>query len=125
MIGMATRRPVAFTLALGLLGGAGLIATVWNTDRGPMVFLPYGALIIATAAYLRAERVPGFMRRFGLALGTFMVATLILYMFIGLLAAKTLLVMPAWEHMWRLALLVATGSALSSAVAQLSATQEF
>ncbi len=125
MIGIATRRPMAFTLALGLMGGAALVATAWNTSRGPMVLLPYGALMIATAAYLRLERVPGFVRRFGLALGTFMVATLILYLSIGALAAKSLFLLPASEHAWRLALMLAIGGAFSLAVAQLTATQEF
>jgi hypothetical protein len=124
MTGTATHRPVAFTLALGLLGGAALIVTSWAISRGPIVLLPYAALVLVTAAYLRIERVQHFARRFGLALGSFMVATIVLYLFIGLVSAKTLFVISLWGHAWRLGIMLAMGAALSAAVAQLTATQQ-
>jgi len=123
MTGTATHRPVAFTLALGLLGGAALIVTSWATSRGPIVLLPYALLVLATAAYLRIEHVQHFARRFSLALGSFMVATVVLYLFIGLVAAKSLFVISLWGHAWRLGIMLAIGAALSAAVAQLTATQ--
>lgn len=124
MSGTATRRPVAFSLALGLLGGAALIITVWSTSRGPVVLFPYAALVLVTAAYLRIERVQQFTRRFNLALGSFMVATVVLYLFVGLVAAKTLFLITPWGHTWRLGIMLAIGAALSAAVAQLTGTQE-
>jgi hypothetical protein len=124
MTGTATRRPVAFTLALGLLGGGALITTVWSTSRGPMVLFPYAALVLVTAAYLRLEHVQHFRRRFGLALGSFMVATVVLYLFIGLVAANTLFIITPWGHAWRLGIMLAIGATLSAAVAQLTETQE-
>ncbi len=124
MTGIATRRPVAFSLALGLLGGGALITTVWTTTRGPIVLFPYAALVLVTAAYLRLERVQHFARRFSLALGTFMVASLLLYLFIGLVAAKTLFVISLWGHAWRIGFMLVIGSALGAAVAQLTATRE-
>ena len=123
MTGTATHRPVAFTLALGLLGGAALIVTSWAISRGPIVLLPYALLVLATAAYLRIEHVQHFARRFSLALGSFMVATVVLYLFIGLVAAKSLFVISLWGHAWRLGIMLAIGAALSAAVAQLTATQ--
>ncbi|HXH90326.1 MAG TPA: hypothetical protein VNN25_02010 [Thermoanaerobaculia bacterium] len=123
MTGTATHRPVAFTLALGLLGGAALIVTSSAISRGPIVLLPYALLVLATAVYLRIEHVQHFARRFSLALGSFMVATVVLYLFIGLVAAKSLFVISLWGHAWRLGIMLAIGAALSAAVAQLTATQ--
>ena len=121
--GIATHRPLAFALALGLLGGGALITTVWVTTRGPMVLLPYAALVLTTAAYLRIEQVRPFRRRFNLAFGAFMFATVVLYLFIGLVRAKTLLLIPIWGHAWRLGFMAVIGAALSAAVAQLTATK--
>lgn len=123
MTGTATRRPVAFALSLGLLGGGALITTVWVTSRGPMVLLPYAALVLVTAAYLRLEHVQHFARRFGLALGSFMTATVTLYLFIGLVSAKTLFEITPWGHTWRLGIMLVIGTALSAAVAQVTATE--
>lgn len=123
MTGTATRQPVAFALALGLLGGGALITTAWTTTRGPLVLFPYAALVLVTAAYLRLERVQLFRRRFAIALGSFMFATVLLYLFIGLVAAKTLFVITPSGHAWRLGVMLAIGAALSGAVAQLTAAE--
>jgi hypothetical protein len=122
MPGTATQRPVAFALALGLLGGGALITTVWTTTRGPLVLVPYTVLVLVAAIYLRVERVQHFARRFSLVLGAFMFATVLLYLFIGLVAAKTLPVISPLGHAWRLGLMLLIGSALSAAVAQLTGT---
>ena len=120
----ASERPFAFITALGLLGGGALITTVSITTRGPMIFLPYAALVLATGAYLRVEKVRPFARRFGLALGAFMAATLILYIFIGVVAnARALVEISLVGHAWRLGLMLGIGSLLSAAVAQLTATR--
>jgi len=120
MAGTATNQPVAFTLALGLLGGGALIATAWNTTHGPLVLVPYAALVLAAAVYLRVERVQYFGRRFGMTLGVFMFATVLFYLYVGLFTAKTLFIIPLWGHAWRLGFMLAIGSALSAAVAQLT-----
>lgn len=122
MVGTAVRQPIAFILALGLLGAGAIITTVWNTSRGPRVLIPYAVLILVTAVFLRVERVQHFSRRFAIALGAFMCATVIFYLFVGLVTAKTLFVISLWGHAWRLGLMLLIGSALSAAVAQLSAT---
>jgi len=123
MIGSATERPLAFALALGLLGGAALITVEWTTTRGPLVLIPYGALVLAAAVYLRVERVQFWRRRFELTLGTFMVASLVLYVFVGTVLTRSLLSISAWGHTWRMGLMLAIGTALSAAVAQLTATK--
>ncbi len=123
-IGIATHQPLAFALSLGLLGGGALIATVSLSTRGPLIYIPYAAIVLASAAYLRFERVQPFATRFGLSLGAFMVATILLYLFIGLFHAKTLFVISLLGHAWRLGLMLLIGSALSAAVAQLTATTQ-
>jgi hypothetical protein len=123
MTGSATDRPLAFVFALGALGGAALITVEWATTRGPLILFPYAALAIVSAVYLRFECVQGWLRRFSLALGSYMVATVTLYLFIGLVLARSLFDISAWGHMWRLGLMLLIGSALSAAVAQLSATK--
>src|ERR1700704_3823902 len=79
IIGQATSRPIAFVASLGVLGGAALITTVSLSHRGPTIYLPYAAIILAAAFYLRSEHVRDFGRRFAMALGSFMLATVILY----------------------------------------------
>lgn len=123
IIGQATARPIAFVASLGVLGGAALIATVSLSRRGPMIYLPYTAIVLTAAFYLRSEHVQGFATRFGLALGAFMLATVIVYLFIGLYSAKTLFVISLAGHAWRLALMFGVGALLSAAVAQLTATR--
>jgi hypothetical protein len=86
-----------------------------------MIYLPYGWLIIATGFFLRHERVRPFSRRFCLAFGAFMCASLLLYVFVGLVAAKTLLVMPLAGHAWRLGIVLGLGGVLSAALAQVTA----
>ena len=123
MIGSATDRPMAFVLALGLLGGAALVTLEWTTTRGPLVLIPYAAIILVSWLYLRLERVQGWSRRFILTLGSFMVATVVLYVFIGAVLARSLFVISAWGHTWRLGLMLLIGALLSAAVAQLTATK--
>lgn len=123
-IGTATHHAVGFVLSLGLLGGGALITTVSLTRRGPAIFLPYALIVIASAIYLRVERVQGFSNRFVLSLGVFMVATVLLYAFIGLVQAKTLFKISLFGHAWRLGFMLLIGAALSAAVAQLTSTSQ-
>ena len=123
-VGNATKNPVAFALSLGVLGGSALIVTVWTSRRGPLVLLPYAALVIVAAIYLRAERVSGFMRRFSLTFTVFMIATAAVYIFVGTVTAKTLFTISLWGHLWRLGLVSVIGGVLSAATAQLTSTQD-
>ena len=123
-IGNATERPIGFVVSLGLLGGAALITTISLTNRGPAIYLPYAAIVLASGAFLRVEEVRPFNKRFALSLGVFMVATILLYLFIGIAQAKTLFVIPLLGHAWRIGLVLVIGALLSAAVAQLTATRE-
>lgn len=124
MIGTATQRPLAFSLALGLLGAGFIIVTAWNTTHGPLVLIPYAVLVLAAAVYLRVERVQDFKRRFAMTLGVFMFATVLFYLYVGLFTAKTLFIVPLWGHAWRLGFMLLVGSVLSAAVAQVTGTKK-
>ena len=119
----ATNRPAAFILAFGVLGGAALITAVSVSTRGPIIFLPYAAIVLVCAALLRAECVQGFGRRFALHLGVFMTSSSVLYLFIGQFQAHTLTSISFLGHAWRVGVIVGIGSILSLAVAQLTATR--
>ena len=122
MVGTATQRPLAFALALGLLGGGALIITEWTARRGQFILITYAILVLVAAAYIRVEQVQHFRNRFALTLGAFMFATLVLYVFIGLVTAKTLFVISPAGHAWRLGVMLLIGAAVSAAVAQLTAS---
>lgn len=49
-----------------------------------------------------------------------MVATLVVYVFVGAVLAGTLLDIPVWGHAWRLGMMAAIGGVLSGAVAYLA-----
>jgi hypothetical protein len=57
-------------------------------------------------AFLPRERVRPFARRLSLALATFMCASVLLYLFVGLVAARTLFAISLIGHAWRLGLML-------------------
>lgn len=116
----SAKKPIPIALALGFLGGAALIMTTELTNTGPAIYIPYTVLIIATFAALRAVNWSSFSKRFSASLLTFMVATIIWYLFIGIFDAGTILEISVWGHLWRLGFFAAIGGILSLAVAYLS-----
>jgi hypothetical protein len=72
--------------------------------------------------YLRAEKVRPFGRRFAMALGAFMVATIVLMAWIVTIANPAALTTPLWSKVWPLLVMLGIGAVLSAAVAQLSST---
>lgn len=115
-----TAQPFFFALALGTLAGAALIVTSSLVTRGQAIFIPYAALIASLGIFLRRGRIARFGTRFAMALGAFMVASLLLYLFIATVPTDGWRA-PLQEHAWRLAFLLAVGAPLSAAVAKLSA----
>jgi O-antigen/teichoic acid export membrane protein len=118
-----TRRTIA-SLSLGLLGGAALIATESMTTRGPMIFIPYGILVLGSLAWLRSEKIHPFRQRFTVALGAFMLATTILMGWLITVANPAALTTPIWNKVWPLLMMLALGVLFSSAVAHLSGIAE-
>jgi hypothetical protein len=118
----AFSRPLAFTIALGILGGAALIATVVLSRRGPMIFLPYAAIVLAGAFYLRLDHVRPFTLRLIVSTGSFMIATLIVYVFIVGFEAHSARHISVIGHAWRLGLMLLIGVVLASVVAYLTSS---
>ena len=116
----SNKKPIPVALALGVLGGAALIVTIILTSKGPAIFIPYTALLIATFVSLRAVNWSSFSKRFTASFLAFMVATIMLYLFIGIYDAGTILEISVWGHLWRLGFMAAIGSALSFAVSYLA-----
>ena len=116
----SVKKPIPVAFALGILGGAALIITTIVTSKGLAIFIPYTALIVATFAALRAIHCSSFSKRFASSFLAFMVATIILDLFIGIYDAGTILEVPVWGHLWRLGLMAAIGGLLSFAIAYLA-----
>ena len=115
----STKKPIPTALALGTLGGAALIITTILTSTGPAIFIPYTALIIAIFIALRAVNWSSFSKRFTTSLLAFMVATIILDLYIGIFDAGTIFKIPLWGHIWRLGVMTLIGGILSFSVAYL------
>ena len=116
-----SKRPLPLALALGTLGGAALIVTTMLTTRGPLIFVPYAALVLGSLVAVRLAGWSEFSRRFAAVLGAFMVATLALYVSIGwFLGGASLFEISLWGHVWRLGFMVMVGGVLSGAVAYLA-----
>lgn len=116
----SAKKPVPVALALGCLGGAALIMTTELTNTGPAIYIPYAVLIVATFATLRSIHWPELSKRFATSFLTFMIATIIWYLFIGIFDAGTILEIPVWGHLWRVGLMAAIGSVLSLSLAYLA-----
>lgn len=114
-----TKHPVLVALALGILGGAALIVTKGLTGGGPLVFLPYSALVLGSLAAVRLAGWPEFSRRFVAAFLAFMVATVVFYVYIAA-SAGTFLEISVWGHTWRLGFMAGIGGVLSGSVAYLA-----
>lgn len=116
----SAKKPIPVALALGISGGAALIITTLLTSKGLAIFIPYTALLVATFTALLVVNWSSFSKRFTTSFLTFMVATIITYLFIGIFDAGTILEITAWGHIWRLGLMAAIGGLLSFAVAYLA-----
>ena len=117
----ASKQPLPLALALGALGGAALIVTTMLTTRGPLVFVPYAALVLGSLVAVRLAGWPEFSRRFAAVFGAFMIATLVLYVSIGwFLGGSSVFEISLWGHTWRLGFMALIGGVLSGAVAYLA-----
>ena len=99
---------------VGLLGGAALVA-VQIGFRGPMIYVPYAALVLILTGVSALDRTLERGQRFGMLFTGFMVASLVLYFYLILVDNPSVLAMPLFAHAWRLAVLVMTGGIVSAA----------
>src|SRR5256885_9730098 len=75
-------------LAVGAFGGVGLVLTVVYSRRGPMIFVPYAALVAELTLLLsRFEQLP-YAPRFAAAFAAFAIATVPVYVAVGVLGKR-------------------------------------
>ena len=122
-------------LVLGAFGGIGLSLTMLYSRRGPLIFVPYAALLAALTVLLARYAALSYATRLSAALAGFLLASAALYVTAGVLAdrgrqrlvAEGRLPPTALHarlglqgHAWCLALLVGIGTILSAGVAFLA-----
>ena len=104
----------------GLLGGGALVAAEALSSVGPLIVLPYTVLVLGTAFLLQRRGESRFGVRFGAVLAAFMLATLLLYAYIGAVETSALRTISPWGHAWRLGLMLGIGALAGTVAAFLS-----
>jgi hypothetical protein len=118
-LALSLKKPVPLTLILGIFGGTGLILTDALTTYGPAIFIPYAALVIASFVALRLADLPNLVQRFSTVFVGFMLATIILSIFITT-EEGTLAKIPVWGYIWSLGFMAIIGGSLSLNAAYLA-----
>jgi hypothetical protein len=110
-------RAVRFGAIVGLSGGIALVSVLELSRRGQTIYVPYTLLVLVLTAI--AGLSTGLQRwlRFGLVFTGFMVASLVLYLYIILTDNSSASSISILGHAWRLAILVGVGSILAAAAA--------
>jgi len=115
---------LTFGLLLGLLTGG----TLSFVSKEPMrtwegfLMIAYAFVVLVPAIYVRWRRVPSFTMRFLCPLVAFMTLTVVFYIALCLTDPNASSI-TLWGHTWRLGMMLAMGSVLSAAVAQLTGTR--
>jgi len=118
-------------LAVGAFGGVGLVLTVVYSRRGPLIFVPYAALLAALTLLLSQFGQLPYAPRFAAAYAAFAMATVPVYVAVGVLGKRQrerrLSAEPPpgrlslWGHVWRIGFGIAVGGILSAGVAFVAA----
>ncbi|MGZ4810396.1 MAG: hypothetical protein ACXV7D_13810, partial [Thermoanaerobaculia bacterium] len=111
------RQPLIFALALGVGGGL-LLAASLAVTTGPAILVIYALVPVFSAFYLRAVRVDGFVRRFVVVVGSFMIATIIVYVVLNFMLGPGRI--SWWRHASLLGLMFVIGSGLAASIAQIT-----
>lgn len=102
---------------VGLLGGVALLAAPILGFRGPAIYVPYTGLVLTLATLAGVHREFGRWHRFELVFTGFMVASLVMYLYIILIDNPSALGIPLWGHAWRLGFLATIGTVLAAGAA--------
>jgi hypothetical protein len=102
---------------VGLLGGLALVAVPVFGFRGPTIYVPYTVLVLALTGLAALRPTYGRWERFGLVLTGFMVASLVMYLYIILIDNPDALSISLLGHAWRLGFLLGVGAILSAPAA--------
>jgi hypothetical protein len=125
---------IVTSLTLGLLGGGALIATfragpffveaLHLPNKGFWIFVPYGALLIATASYLYFRRVESFARRLAIGFEVYLTSTLIISIYLMTVENPKALTRPWTFFLWLAAVQIAIGIVSGTVVATLSRNRQ-
>jgi hypothetical protein len=117
----SSARPVLFAAVAGVVCGAALIATTVLSKNGWLMLLPYVALAIASAFYLRSRSVRPFSQRFVPCLIAYVVATAIAILYIDTVVLPHALAnMTPSKFLIRNGLMLLIGAAGSAVVAAIA-----
>jgi hypothetical protein len=116
----SSSQPLIFAIIAGALCGGALIAVTVLSRNGWLTLLPYAALAVVSAAYLRRRNVGVFIQRFVPCLVAFIVATLMAILYIDIVVQHRTfadMVLPKLLVPTGLMLLIgAAGSAIIAAI---------
>ena len=120
-------------IVVGVFGGAGLCLTILYSRRGPLIFVPYAALLAALTFLLSRYADLSYTSRFIAALSGFVVATAAGYITVSIMANRRRDVLrkegrlPAtapgpslWQRTWHVSLVLGLCGVASAAVAFVS-----
>ena len=117
----SSKRPLPLALSLGVFGGAIIILSGFFVGMGQEVLLVYTAFVLLSFGAVRLAHWPDYTSRFWALFGSFMVATVLHYLYIVLVVRgwDVMSMMPWWGHVWRLGIMALIGGAISAAGAYL------
>ena len=105
--------------AAGLLGGATLVAAEGLSTVGPLVLAPYTLLVLGTAVVLQRRGEQRTAVRFTVILAAFMLATVLLVVYILGAEPTARRTITVWGLTWRLGMMLGIGVAVSAIAALL------
>ena len=112
------RHSLTLALSLGVLGGAVVVLSFLFLTPGKYLLIPYATVVMTTTAIIRAERIASFSRRLIVGLSAFIIASIALYVAVGVSANVAPLSISG--HAWRLGFLLAVGVAVNLAAARIA-----
>jgi len=98
-----------------------IILSGFFIGMGKDVLLVYTVFVLLSFGAVRLARWSDYASRFLTLFGAFMVATVLHYLYIVLIARgwDVMQMMPWWGHVWRLSVMAAIGGVISAAGAYL------
>jgi hypothetical protein len=115
---LSSQKPaIRLGTTLGLIGGFALVSVALLGLRGSTIYVPYTVLVLVLAL------LSGLLKfspseRFGLVFTGFLVASLVLYLYIIFIDNPSALEIPLWGHAWRLGFVWSVGAAAGFAASR-------
>lgn len=117
--GLPVRRLGVVAGAAGLLGGAALVAAEALSTVGPLILVPYALLVLGTALVLQRRGEGRTAVRFAVILAAFMLATVLLVVYIAAADPAARRAITPSGYASRLGLMLGIGAVVSAIAALL------